>query len=298
MRVAYCLASQSLPKYSNKFSRKDFTLPQLFACLVVREQQKETYRGVEALLRDAEHWCRDIGMKKVPDHNTLCRAFHALQLGRRAPRLLDVLAQWFSIARQLGTTVAIDSSHYDTHHRSRHYEQRCRHFASAQKKPANARRSRRARRTPKVVHAADTATHLILSARAHIGMGADYRHFEPALLDAWRRTPGKRLKTVLADAGFGSEANHRIARHDMGIRSLLKNGGGRPTNKPPSTSYKRLMSRQLAGSQKGKPYGQRAQIETVESMMKRNLGDALRSRSDRARRHELLLRSITHNVML
>ena len=44
MRAAYQLASQSLPDHSSKFSRKDFTLPQLFACLVVKEQMR-TLRG-------------------------------------------------------------------------------------------------------------------------------------------------------------------------------------------------------------------------------------------------------------
>jgi hypothetical protein len=131
-------------------------------------------------------------------------------------------------------------------------------------------------------------------------MGADYAHFEPALFDAWRRTPGRRIRTVLADAGFGSEANHRIARLDVGVRSLMKANSGRPNTRgePPNGYFRRLMSRQLAGSQKGKPYGQRAQVETVESMIKRNLGDALRSRGDRARRDELVLRSITHGIML
>jgi hypothetical protein len=298
MRVAYQLASLSLPKYSCKFSRHDFTLPQLFACLVVREHQNKSYRGVEALLRDAQHWCRDIGMKKAPDHNTLCRAFHALNLGRRCRKLLDLLAEWFAVARQSGRTVAIDSSLYDTHHRSRHYEHRCRHYASRAKHTANTRRSRSARRTPKLATANDTASHLILSARPRIGMGADYRDFEPLLFDAWRRLPARRPKIVLADAGYDSESNHRFARLDLGVRSLIKAGSGRPTRKPPATYYRRLMHRQLAGSQKTRPYGQRAQAETVASMMKRNLGDALRARSNRARRHELLLRVITHNVML
>jgi len=53
MRVAYFLASQSLPTYSHKFSRHDFTLPQLFVCLVVKEQLKRSYRGAEAVLRDS-----------------------------------------------------------------------------------------------------------------------------------------------------------------------------------------------------------------------------------------------------
>jgi hypothetical protein len=48
MLVAYYLAKQSIPEYSNKFSRRDFTLPQLFACLVLREHQNKSYRGIEA----------------------------------------------------------------------------------------------------------------------------------------------------------------------------------------------------------------------------------------------------------
>ena len=44
MRAAYELAAEALPDYASKFIRHDFTLPQLFACLVVREHQKKSYR--------------------------------------------------------------------------------------------------------------------------------------------------------------------------------------------------------------------------------------------------------------
>jgi IS5 family transposase len=296
MHAAFFLARDALPKYSSKFSRHDFTLPQLFACLIVKEHQRKSYRQAEALLRDSRPWCRDIGMKKFPDHNTLCRAFHALNLGRRCGKLLDRLTQWFAIARQLGSMVAIDSSVYDTHHRSRHYEQRCRHYASKQKRTANARRSVSARKSPKLGIGVCTRSHLILSARSKIGMGSDCPDFDPLLFDAWRRHP--RLRTVLADAGYDSEANHRIARLDMNVRSFIKTGIGRPSKKPPSGYYRRLMSRRLKGSQRGKKYGQRAQAETVNSMLKRNLGDSLRARSPKARRDEQLLRVIAHNLAL
>ena len=70
-------ASRLLPKYASRFSRHDeFTEPQLFACLVLREHQKKSYRGVEALL------CRQPALAgghrpdHAPDHNTLCRAFN------------------------------------------------------------------------------------------------------------------------------------------------------------------------------------------------------------------------------
>src|SRR6266542_3502205 len=124
MLAAFALAKDVLPKFTCKFSRKDFTLPQLFACLALREHQKKSYRGIEALLDDARHWCHAIGMKRVPDHNTLCRAFHIIVDEYHAGRMLDLLARWFATARLLGRTAAIDSTLYDTQHRSRHYEQR------------------------------------------------------------------------------------------------------------------------------------------------------------------------------
>ena len=64
MRVAHLLASQSLPQHTCKFSRRDFTLPQLFACLAVKELLKRSYRGAEAVLLDCPHWCRDIGLRR------------------------------------------------------------------------------------------------------------------------------------------------------------------------------------------------------------------------------------------
>src|ERR1041384_1168080 len=107
MLLAHEVAKQCLPIYSSKFSRKDFALPQLFACLVVREHQKKSYRGVEALLADAEHWGKAIGMRRTPDHNTLCRAFSVLVTRHHVGRILDLLSQWFATAKLLGKVLAI-----------------------------------------------------------------------------------------------------------------------------------------------------------------------------------------------
>ena len=53
---------------------------------------------------------------------------------------------------------------------------------------------------------------------------------------------------------------------------------------------KRKMDRKL--------YAQRSQSETAHSMMKRNLGSALRSRTPERQRKEMMLRVITHNIAL
>ena len=295
LRKAWQAATLVLPLYSSRFSRKDFTLPQLFACLVLREHQRKSYRGVEALLRDARHWCRAIGMRKVPDHNTLCRAFHSLLSEHMADRMLDLLCQWARIAAQLGQVIAIDSSLYDTHHRSRHYEQRCRHQSSADPAEVSERRSQSAKKTPKLTIALDTRSHFILAAKARTGMGSDCRDFEPVAKNACRRG---RVLQILADAGYDSEANHRYARRELGAETLIKTGCGRPTTKPPASLWRRVMARKLRGSQKGQAYGKRSQVETGNSMMKRNLGDSLRARSVTARQMEQMLRVLAHNLML
>src|SRR5271170_4864056 len=102
MLTAYRLARRLLPEYSCKFSRHDFTLAQLFACLVLKEHLKRSYRGAEALLEDSESWRRDIGLTRTPDHNTLCRAAKALLRKFRVDQMLDVVARWASQARILG----------------------------------------------------------------------------------------------------------------------------------------------------------------------------------------------------
>jgi len=69
-------------------------------------------------------------------------------------------------------------------------------------------------------------------------MGSDHPHFEPLLLDAWRRAD---VKVAAADAGYDSEANHEIARRDMGVRSIIPPDIGRPSDQLPATHYRRLM---------------------------------------------------------
>ena len=310
MLVAYRLAQTSLPTYSNEFSRHDFTLPQLFACLVLREHQKKSYRGVEALLEDSPQWRADIGLARTPDHNTLCRAFNQIIKPRVIGSMLDQTTLWAKERKLLKgcfKPLTLDSSMFESRHVSRHFEKRQRQSArdgrrrhgkrgkSSEKAAGNRRRSRVVRRLPKLSLAVASSCHLILAARATTGAGADQRFFEPLLFDAWRRVD---VKVAVADAGYDSEANHCIARQDMGIRSIIPPNAGRPTDKLPSARHRRNMYHRFKRKADQRYYGQRWQSETVNSMIKRNLGSALRATTARRRSKELLLRVVTHNVMI
>lgn len=151
------------------------------------------------------------------------------------------------------------------------------------------------KRLPKLSLAIATACHLILAARATTGTGGDQPFFEPLLLDAYRRAT---VKLAVADAGFDSEANHCIARQDLGVRSIIPPNVGRPSIKSPSTRHRRNMRHRFKRKADKRHYGQRWQVETVNSMIKRNLGSALRAKTPGRRSMELLLRVITHNIMI
>jgi len=80
-REALRLAREALPAYSSKYSRKDYTQHQLFAVLALKTFLKTDYRGVVAVLDDFAELRTDLGLKKVPDHSTLCYAEQRLLKG-------------------------------------------------------------------------------------------------------------------------------------------------------------------------------------------------------------------------
>ncbi len=188
--TAHKLGQASLPPYASKYSRRDFTLAQLFACLVLRQFYNLSYRRVQALLEDSPTWRAAIGLRRTPDHNTLCDAFDTLTRFKVVGRMLDLLAKAFGEAGLLdleGRPLSIDSTAYESHHVSRHYEQRRRR--SDRKKSGTSREKhevledqrRSVKAIPKLAIAVACCCHLILSAWTTTGLGADHPHFESVL---------------------------------------------------------------------------------------------------------------------
>jgi hypothetical protein len=314
MRVAHGVGCQCLPNYSSRFSRRDFTLPQLFACLVIKDFLKRSYRGAEAVLRDSKPWLDDIGMDRAPDHNTLQRASTFLLKELKVDRVLDVTTRWADEAGMLDLDrhpLAIDSTTFDSHHVSRHYERRChetrrRMKAKDREKGRKSSRSRTVRGLPKLAIGIATHSHLVLSMWTGTGMGSDHPHFEPLVSDVRRRVRNRRFK-VVGDAGYDSESNHELARGEMRLTSLIpptagrpRADGGPPGGGPPGGRWRRVMKRLLntTESRRRYQYTSRWQVETGNSMIKRNQGDALAGRTPSSRKRDMRLRVLTHNMMI
>jgi hypothetical protein len=83
-KTALSIAKAALPAYSSPFSRKDFTQPQLYACLMLMEFFRTDYRGIIAYLADLSDLRRALGFKnKLPHYSTVFRAKE--RLGKLRP---------------------------------------------------------------------------------------------------------------------------------------------------------------------------------------------------------------------
>ena len=77
-REALAVGQTALPRYSSPRSRHDFTQPQLFAMLTLRQMLRLDYRGLVTLLAEWGELRRALGLRKVPHYSTLCYAAHRL----------------------------------------------------------------------------------------------------------------------------------------------------------------------------------------------------------------------------
>ena len=176
---------------------------------------------------------------------------------------------------------AVDATGFETRYVSAHYGQR-----RAKGK------GHRQRAWPKLTVVLHTGSHLILGAVSGLGPSQDSPDFTPAMRQA---TALVAIDIALGDAGYDAERNHRLCHEDLDIRQTVIRINRRNTGRRwPKTPYRRAMRHRFP-----KPlYHQRWHVESGFSQHKRRLGSALTARNTAAQNRELVLRVLTHNLML
>lgn len=92
-REALAAGQAGLPRYGSKRSRHDFTLPQLFAIMVLRKFFCTDYRGVVRLLEDLPSLPQQLGLSKIPHYTTVHKAEQRLKKrGFSSPSLTRFLS--------------------------------------------------------------------------------------------------------------------------------------------------------------------------------------------------------------
>jgi Transposase DDE domain len=294
LQVAYRIARRTLPAYSHPCSPKKYTQHQLFACLVLKEFFRLDYRGVEMLLAESDSLRAVIDLRHTPDFTTLQKACRRLLRVPVCNRLLDEtvrLAKGTPLLRCPVAVAAIDSSGFEAHRASNYFVRRRAPYGKATGKWQNITY----RRFPKMALVCNCASHLILSTVPLRGPKPDFDHWIPAMGHARQRV---RMTLLLADAGYDAEWIHLASRLAFETRTLIPPKHGRPTKKLPQQYYRRRMARTFQHQRRRKPYGQRSQVESVFSAVKRRLGSSVNAYSYWSQCRALMLKALTHNIML
>lgn len=141
----------------------------------------------------------------------------------------------------------------------------------------------------------DVRSHLCLAVTVERGPKPDDPAMHRTVRDARRRLD---FDLLLADAGYDAEHHHRwLSRR--GIIGLIAPWRGRPAHDPehtPAGFFRRYCKRNW--EQLKHRYGQRWQVETFFSMVKRKHGSVLSARKRHPIDRECHLRAITLNLMI
>jgi Transposase DDE domain/Transposase domain (DUF772) len=283
--AALATARGALPAYSHVCSPKKFTQHQLFACLVLKNFLKTDYRGLVGHLADHPSLRALLDLKAVPHFTTLQKASRRLLASPRARRLLtSTIRRRYRRRRRRIASAAVDSTGLECSAASAYFVRRRKAAGSPYKTIVY-------HRYPKLGVVSDNDSHFILAMRVGRGPRPDIDEFA-SLLDGAARDV--RPLRMVADAGYDSEGNHRLAREEYKVRTIIPAKHGRPTTKPATGHYRRLMQTRFDR----KRYRDRAQVETVISMIKRRQGNHVRGRSFHSQCRDLRLMVLTHNVMI
>jgi hypothetical protein len=288
--MAYVTAQRAMPAYRHRKSPKKFTQHQLFALLVLKEFFKTDYRGISEIVKDSSDLRKILELRfrdEIPHWTTLQKTAHRMLKDGGANLLLSEtvrIAQDMKVLRKTVLLAALDSTGLESHYTSSYFVKRKAKGGATEQRTTYIR-------VPKVGIVADCKHHFVLAGVPSWGPSPDIIHFEKAVIQATNRTT---IRTLLADAGYDSEKAHRLAREELGVRTVIPARIGRPTNKLPSGKYRKIMATRFSTN----VYGQRWQVETLNAMLKRALCSFLRARSYWSQMRELMMRLITFNILV
>jgi hypothetical protein len=253
-------------------------------CLALKTFFNTDYRGIVQILDDCQNLCKVFELKTIPHFTTLQKASKRLLKSPQASKFIENTVKAVMDKRRTVKLSALDSTGLQSGHISFYFLRR---RYKGKKQPLNSRMTR----WPKMAIISDTSNHMILAVHMERGPARDARHFKKIL----QKLPEDLVvKTIVADAGYDSEANHQYARQAKNIITIIPPKIGRPTDKLPKGKYRRKMKHHWDS----KSYGQRWQVETVFSMIKRNLTDSLSSKEYWSQLREMFLLVITHNLLI
>jgi len=269
-----------LPRFRSRFSKHQFTQPQLLAILCLMRYEDWTFREAEVRLSEHRELRQVLGLVSVPDFTTLYRFLQRLDdqtidhaVGETVRRLRGSLRRGRKRAR-----VAVDATGLAQGAVSTFFVRRMHHHGQ---KPLPWRHGL------KWVVVADLDQKVLLSQIARRGPWNDCANLPTVVAAASQQT---RIGLVLADAEFDSERNHTYIRQRLGAQSVIPAKPGKKTWRVHGVraEMRRAFPQRL--------YRRRSLIESLFSSVKRKLSARAPGRSLRTQMRQALLLGLSFNL--
>ena len=147
----------------------------------------------------------------------------------------------------------------------------------------------RTRRFLKPTIGTELRTQLVTAIKLRRGPANDNRDFKPVVRKGHAVRP---IKVGIGDKAYDDEENHELLREELGAKSIIP---ARYQDVPVWRTRGRYRKEMKRGYSK-KAYHQRSKDETVFSVVKRTMGDEVRSVRTKAQNNEIRLRMIAYNA--
>jgi len=272
-RIALQVAKAVLPRYRSRFSKHQFTQPQLLAILCLMRYEDWTFREAEVRLGEHRELRQALGLTSVPDFTTLYRFLQRLDdqsidqaVGETVRRLRGTRRKGRRRAR-----VGVDATGLAQGAVSTFFVRRLHHPGQ---KPLPWRH------WLKWVVVADLDQQFLLSQTARRGPWND----------CGTASQQTRIGLVLADAEFDSERNHTYIRKQLGAHSVI------PAKRGKKTWRVRGVRAEMRRAFPSRIYRRRALIESVFSSVKRKLSARAPGRSLPMQVRQALLLGLSFNL--
>ena len=279
-RIALQVCREVVPPYSHRFSPRRFTQPQLLAVLCLMRYEDWTFRAAEVRLAEHGELRGALELRTVPDYSTLFRFMLRLDEELLNRVLVEVARRLQSRRPAPGnekTTVAVDATGLAPGSISTFFVRRREQHGGAPMPW---------RYWLKWLLAVDTRLRVILAQKAHPGPVNDCATLRPLLDEV---SQSNSIGTVLADAEFDSERNHRHIRQQIGAESII------PAKRGKAHWKIHGVRAQMRAAFPAERYRQRVHVETVFSAIKRKLSARAPGRSTATQRKQALLLGLAFN---
>jgi len=260
------------PKHFSKFSNKLFNNWQLFALLVIRAKTKLSPEDlVEQFLPGNTGLLNALALSKIPTASAIRKFANRL----KAKWGHTALAGCSALTGLKDVCTGIDGTGHSKLKGSKHYYRRI---------------GKRAKKKDfvKVVGIDDLTTQLVLAVKIRKKVRHDNVDFKPSVNRVARFVD---IDLVIGDKGFDAQKNHEIVhKHGALLITPLKNEDV-PVWRTSGEDRKKL--KRYFPKRK---YNRRSKKETVFSVVKQKLGDAVTSIKFHMQKIELICRYLAYNI--